>query len=353
VTVNCATIPKDLAERLLFGTVKGAYSGATSDAEGYLQAAHRGTLFLDEVAELEPGIQAKLLRVLETREVVPLGGTRPHPVDIGLCTATLRDLRDAVASGGFREDLYYRIGRPEVHLPPLRERPEEIPFLVEQAARSSGSKAGAPLVEACLLRPWPGNIRELSTEVRAAAALAVAEGSDLVEPRHLAPQAGQRILSQRPPQGIPAHDAPQGAPSPPPEDLLRAVTETLALARKTALKLLPAGSLAALAKRIEEEKPGEQERAALLRACAAEALLSMLEAQDFNQSAVAVALGTSRTTLIKLMDELALPRATDLPPEQVTAALRESRGDPEAAARLLRVSSSALKKRLSALSMKV
>jgi transcriptional regulator with PAS, ATPase and Fis domain len=123
--VNCAAIPHGLAERLLFGTRRSAYSGATADSEGYVQAAHGGTLFLDEVAELDVQVQAKLLRALEAREVVPLGATRPRSEDVRICAAT-RDLRGEVAKGRFREDLYFRIGRPEVRLPPLRERLEEM-----------------------------------------------------------------------------------------------------------------------------------------------------------------------------------------------------------------------------------
>lgn len=361
VTVNCATIPKDLAERLLFGAVRGAYSGAVSDAQGYLQAASGGTLFLDEVAELELGVQAKLLRALETREVTPLGGTRPQPLELGLCAATLRDLREAVASGAFREDLYYRIGRPEVHLPPLRERLEEIPFLIDQTSRAAGLVAGPPLVEACLLRPWPGNIRELCAEVRAAAALAAAERSETVALKHLAPLAGQNIFLQRtgpiPPPAAPAPaapgaspPAPEPEPSPAPEPLLRAAGETLGLARKTVLKLFAPGELVSL----EQQATGldDAARGALLRAGAADALLALLSTHEYNQSSVATALGTSRTTLIKLMDDLNLPRATDLDPERIAAACKEAGGDLDAAARALRVSTGALKKRLSMLNSK-
>jgi transcriptional regulator of acetoin/glycerol metabolism len=173
VALNCATVQRELAERILFGARRGAYSGAVADAEGLMQAAHGGTLFLDEIAELEAGVQAKLLRVLETREVTPLGGLRPEAVDFHLCAATHKDLRAEVVAGRFREDLYFRIGRPELTLPPLRDRPEEIPWIVQRAVESVSSAdmrhaASAELVEACLLRPWPGNVRELLAEVRAA-----------------------------------------------------------------------------------------------------------------------------------------------------------------------------------------
>ena len=193
VAVNCAAIPEGLAERLLFGAKKGAYSGASSDAVGYVEEADGGTLFLDEVGELDLNVQAKLLRVLETREVLALGAARPKKVDIRVCSATHRDLKDLVATGRFREDLFYRLGRPKVSLPPLRERLEEIPFLIDRQLRACEPEAIAhvSLVETCLLRPWPGNVRELMAEVRDAVFAAVAAGKRLVKESHLSPDAGQ------------------------------------------------------------------------------------------------------------------------------------------------------------------
>ena len=122
IGVNCAAVPAGLAERLLFGARKGAFSGATGDVQGYIQAADGGTLFLDEVAELDLRVQAKLLRVLETREVLPLGATRAERVELRVCVAAHADLAEQVTAGRFREDLYYRVGRPVVRIPPLRER---------------------------------------------------------------------------------------------------------------------------------------------------------------------------------------------------------------------------------------
>ena len=130
VAVNCAAIPEGVAERLLFGTQRGAFSGADRDAPGYIREAHGGTLFLDEVGELEASVQAKLLRVLETREILPLGASRPVKVNVGLCAATHHDLRGAVADGRFREGLFFRLGRV-VALPPRAERLEEVPFFVD------------------------------------------------------------------------------------------------------------------------------------------------------------------------------------------------------------------------------
>jgi transcriptional regulator of acetoin/glycerol metabolism len=190
--VNCATIPEGVAERLLFGTKRGAYSGADADADGYVQAAHGGTLFLDEIAELSLPVQAKLLRVLETGEVLPLGASRPRKVDLRLCSATHRDLRAQVAAGKLREDLYFRIATPRVVVPPLRERPEELGWLLHEAVRRTAPACSVhvSLVEACLLRPWPGNVRELLAEIRSAVQAAVASGATRVEGRHLGETAG-------------------------------------------------------------------------------------------------------------------------------------------------------------------
>ncbi len=211
IAVNCAAIPEGIAERLLFGVRRGAYSGAEADAEGYVQAADRGTLFLDEVADLDLQVQAKLLRALETREVLALGASRPRTVDLHVCSASNRDLRAQVTSGKLREDLYYRIARPAVTLPPLRERPEEIPTLVErELGRVAPDLAlEASFVEACLLRPWPGNVRELLIEARSAAQAALMEGARTVEARHLARDAGTPIVASV--SIMPAADPPASA----------------------------------------------------------------------------------------------------------------------------------------------
>jgi DNA-binding NtrC family response regulator len=224
VAVNCAAVPEGVAERLLFGAKRGAYSGADADTPGYLQAADQGTLFLDEVVELDLAVQAKLLRVLETREVLPLGASRPRKVEIQVCSASNRDLRALVSQGRLREDLYYRIGRPSVSLPPLRDRPEEIPQLVqaEIARAAPGVALHVSLVEACLLRPWPGNVRELLVESRSAAQMALLEKAPRVELRHLAPSAGTVFGAPLPP---PAAETPGAAAARPPtrslDDALR------------------------------------------------------------------------------------------------------------------------------------
>lgn len=230
VAINCATIPEGLAERLLFGTRKGAYSGATDHAGGYLQAAHGGTLFLDEIGELDMSVQPKLLRVLETKEVWPLGASAPVRVDVRICSATLRELRARVASGEFRQDLYYRIGTSEVQLPALRERREEIPWLIARELSSSAHDTPlAPsfsLVESCLLRPWPGNVRELIAEVRAAARRArTAEARD-VSAEYLSERAGTELSAARASSESPsAPPAPSSAVPPTDEQIEAALAQ--------------------------------------------------------------------------------------------------------------------------------
>ena len=192
VAVNCAAIPDGLAERLLFGAVKGAYSGADLTTEGYVQAAHGGTLFLDEIAELDLLVQAKLLRALETRSVVPLGATKPVPVDVLVCSATHCDLRQAVADGDFRTDLYFRVAQPAVSLPALSDRREEIPYLIAyQLAKVDSNIVAHPLfVEACVTRQWPGNIRELCREVTRAARRTLRAGKQTVVAEHISQTIG-------------------------------------------------------------------------------------------------------------------------------------------------------------------
>jgi transcriptional regulator with PAS, ATPase and Fis domain len=193
VAVNCAAIPTGLAERLLFGSKKGAYSGA-DDADGYVQSAHDGTLFLDEVAELDAAVQSKLLRAIETHEALPLGASKPRKVDVRFVFATHKDLRAEAQRGSFRQDLYYRIARPLIDVPPLRDRKEDVPWLV---ARAAGELRVHPsLVEACLLLPWPGNVRELVAEVKQAALRAKSAGRDEVTSAELDEDAGKSLAPE-------------------------------------------------------------------------------------------------------------------------------------------------------------
>jgi transcriptional regulator of acetoin/glycerol metabolism len=183
VAVNCAAVPGPLAERLFFGARRGTYSGADADSDGYLLAADGGTLFLDEVGELSLEVQAKLLRAIETREVLPLGASRARKVNLAVCSATHADLRGDVAAGRFREDLYFRLAQPTVRVPALRARREEIPTIIERAL--DGLRAHAAFVEGALLRPWPGNVRELLSAVGIAAQLAVHDTDPRLKLAHL------------------------------------------------------------------------------------------------------------------------------------------------------------------------
>ncbi|MBC8070551.1 MAG: sigma 54-interacting transcriptional regulator [Deltaproteobacteria bacterium] len=186
VAVNCASIPESLAERLLFGSRRGAFSGAT-DAQGLFEAADGSTLFLDEVGELDLAVQAKLLRVLETGEVLPLGATASRKVDVRVCCASHRDLQEAVEAGRFREDLYYRLVRRRVRLAALRERREEIPLFVAHALAKHGPSLWAHerFIEHCCLLPWHGNVRELLGELECAVHTALDAGSDVLRVEHL------------------------------------------------------------------------------------------------------------------------------------------------------------------------
>jgi transcriptional regulator with PAS, ATPase and Fis domain len=167
VPVNCAAIPGELFEREFFGHVKGAFTGAHSDKPGLLKTAHLGTLFLDEVGELDLGAQSKLLRALDGGEYTPIGSQKRETSDFQLVAATNRDLEAMARKGTFRQDLFYRIHIIPIVLPPLRERKEDIPFLVEHflshfdTARRMPSKDIAKL----LLYDWPGNVRELQNVV--------------------------------------------------------------------------------------------------------------------------------------------------------------------------------------------
>ncbi len=172
VTVNCAAIPEDLLESELFGHVRGAFTGAVSSRVGKFQAAAGGTIFLDEVGEMSPSLQVKLLRVLQEREVTPVGSDRALKVDVRIVTATNRDLQKGVQEGTFREDLFYRLNVIPIHLPPLRERREDIPLLIRffltrfNGEKKMGVKGFSDDALKVLLRyPWPGNVRELENLV--------------------------------------------------------------------------------------------------------------------------------------------------------------------------------------------
>jgi len=165
VAVNCAAIPSELLESELFGHARGAFTGAVRDRPGRFRQASGGTLFLDEIGEMPLPLQAKLLRVLQEKVVDEVGGDRPIPVDVRILVATNRDLLERIREGTFREDLYYRLNVVEIRVPPLRERPADIPPLVEhfmgQISPDRGISVPPSVLEELMGRSWPGNVREL------------------------------------------------------------------------------------------------------------------------------------------------------------------------------------------------
>jgi DNA-binding NtrC family response regulator len=178
IKVNCAAIPETLLESELFGHVRGAFTGAATSKKGKFALADGGTIFLDEIGMMSPTLQSKLLRVLQEREFEPLGSERTERVDVRVIAATNRDLRQMVSDGRFQEDLYYRLNVIPIHIPPLRERPEDIPPLIEHFIAKHAHRAGkritglaAGVLEALQSADWPGNVRELENTVERAVVL--------------------------------------------------------------------------------------------------------------------------------------------------------------------------------------
>src|SRR5436309_4883712 len=199
VPVNCAAVPETLAESEFFGHARGAFTGAVQERPGVLQLADRGTLFLDEVEDLAPALQAKLLRAVQDREVRPLGASSMRRVDVRIVAAANRDLWRMVEAGQFRRDLYYRLHVFAITLPPLRQRREDLPALIEHFIarfnRAHGTAFALPPAGALrplLEHPWPGNVRELENVLESLLVLASAEGVELAEllARRQAPAAG-------------------------------------------------------------------------------------------------------------------------------------------------------------------
>jgi len=193
VKVNCAALPENLLESELFGYVRGAFTGAAQDKPGRFQLAGGGTLFLDEIGELPLTLQAKILRALQERIVEPLGGVTPVSIDVRFIAATNRDLPAMIAAGTFREDLYYRLNVLEIRIPPLRERSEDIPLLVDYLLDKLGRKNNRPIrtvsrefLDTLGRHEWRGNVRELENVLERALILCRADTLDLRDlPDHL------------------------------------------------------------------------------------------------------------------------------------------------------------------------
>src|SRR2546430_2953650 len=182
LSLNCGALPESLLESELFGHVKGSFTGAVRDKQGLFAAARGGTFFLDEIGEMSPATQVKLLRVLQEREAIPVGGTEAIPVDVRVVAATNRDLEDDIKRGRFRSDLYYRLNVIAIELPPLRDRREDIPIFVkaflERIAQEHGlepKQLSAEAQEVIMAYDWPGNVRELENVLERAVVLTKAE----------------------------------------------------------------------------------------------------------------------------------------------------------------------------------
>jgi two-component system NtrC family response regulator len=192
IKVNCAAIPESLLESELFGHVRGAFTGAQSNKRGKFALADGGSIFLDEIGTMPPPLQAKLLRVLQEREFEPLGSERTHKVDVRVIAATNRDLRKKVSDGTFLEDLYYRLSVIPIEIPPLRERREDIPELVEHFLKKHQQRTGKRIdrIEDDALRilrqyDWPGNVRELENTLERAVVLST---TAILDAAQIAPQ---------------------------------------------------------------------------------------------------------------------------------------------------------------------
>jgi transcriptional regulator with PAS, ATPase and Fis domain len=178
VAVDCGTLTETLLESELFGYVRGAFTGAVGEKKGVFEEAHGGTCFLDEIGDISPNMQAKLLRVLQEHEIKRVGGKNWIKVDVRVVAATNKDLLELVRIGTFRQDLYYRLHVVTIHLPPLRERVEDIPLLVHTLAKRYGQENGKRILtitdeamDLLLHYPWPGNIRELENTIERAVTL--------------------------------------------------------------------------------------------------------------------------------------------------------------------------------------
>jgi DNA-binding NtrC family response regulator len=201
VRINCGALTESLLESELFGHERGAFSGAIQARRGKFEYAAGGTLLLDEIGDISPLMQVKLLRVLQEKEIQRVGGNETIPVDVRILATTNRDLEQAIAADGFRSDLFYRLNVVRIHLPPLRARMEDVPLLAEhflaQFAEKSGRRPlhiGATAMDQLLAYPWPGNVRELGNVMERAAAMAQGDSLDVVE-------------LPRPPTPIPATDS--------------------------------------------------------------------------------------------------------------------------------------------------
>jgi transcriptional regulator with PAS, ATPase and Fis domain len=288
--INCAALPETLLESELFGYEKGAFTGAVKSKIGLLETASGGTLFLDEVGEMPMVTQAKLLRVLEQREVLPVGALRARPIDVRFVSATNRDLPTCIAQGTFRQDLYFRLNGIQIHVPPLRERREEILGLALRFASEYGTQAGMRGVQfsteaqALLMSyAFPGNIRELRNMMERAVVLC---GGGIIRPEHL-------HFELPLPQG-----APLGSFAPPPSPSFAPPPVPQFPGAQTPYGGVPAAAPPSSARGLRTD----------VEAFERDRIVAALEACHGNQTQAAKMLGISRRTLVSRLDSLSLPR---------------------------------------------
>jgi DNA-binding NtrC family response regulator len=302
VRLNCAALSESLLESELFGHERGAFTGAQERKQGLLQSAQGGTVFLDEVGDMPLPTQVKLLRVLEERKVRLVGGLKSIAIDVRFVAATNRDLEREIVRGGFRQDLYFRLNGASVLIPPLRERPEEIPglvarFIAEACARMRRAAVPACTTEAlALLRsyPWPGNVRELRSVIERAVVLCDANAISLAHmpTEKMSAHFARRELTPPPVQGGAAAQASRHPERPP--------------ARADSLASLAAHPAAGVPQALRGRLP-RQVREELL-AQERQRIVEALAACGGNQTEAAALLGMSRRTLISRIAEYGLPR---------------------------------------------
>ena len=274
VAVNCASLPETLIEAELFGYRAGAFTGAQrTGRRGKILQADGGTLFLDEIADMPLELQARLLRVLDERQVTPLGTEETHAVDFQLISASHQHLPTVVREGRFREDLYYRLAGIELALPPLRDRSDKRDLIrgLLVAEGASGNALEPAAEELLLAYPWPGNIRQLRHVLRTAAALA--------DSRAITPALLQQLLNPLP-------------PAPPPSMPVASLAPPPAAARANAERVADAAA------------PAESFRLGPIQANERQLLLQLLEQHRWNVSSVAKALAVSRNTLYRKLHKL-------------------------------------------------
>jgi sigma-54 dependent transcriptional regulator, flagellar regulatory protein len=306
VPINCAAIPKDLIESELFGHRKGAFTGAMADRVGRFELAHGGTIFLDEIGDLPLDMQVKLLRVLQERQVDPIGGSKPVSIDVRVVAATHRDLEAEIAAGRFREDLYYRLNVLPLHTCPLRERPEDLPELLGFFAKRFAPRGQAAIsftddfLHALQAYAWPGNVRELSNLVDRFSTLFSGEHLALgtvpatLLPKGLAALQAERCVNPST-NLLPVAAAPIEPLPAAPESTVSDVESIIMLAQGAPTPVLPPEGLSL------KERLADIER---------ELIQQALERADGNVSQTARLLNLQRTTLIEKIQKYQLRPAS-------------------------------------------